>query len=290
MQGLEMLTYDASTARREGADGVARTEEEWAVWAENVSAAYDGPPVLTDVNLAIPPGESVAIVGPNGAGKSTLLKLILGLMPPRTGVIRLFGDTIASQLAQSRIAYVPQEDGIDRNFPISVWDLVMTGRYGFMRAAGGWRRFLPPGWSGAEHAAAVEKALAAVEMLPYARRTIGALSGGQRKRVFVARALAQDPALFVLDEPMAGVDRHSEVLIYDVLRRARDEGRTVIMITHDLAGAEQFADRIVLVNKRIVAQGPPAEVLTAEVLSRGYDSPVFRFVRQTTASPSEVDL
>lgn len=279
MRGLEVPT-EASGARRSdelvGSVEAPVSVTEWAVQVHNISAAYDGPLVLVDVNLTLPPGESVAIIGPNGGGKSTLSKVILGLLRPRTGEVRIFGETIATQRVRSRIAYVPQEDGLDRNFPISVWDVVLTGRYGHMRAAGGWRRFLPPRWSGEEHHEAVEKALDAVEMLPFAKRPIGALSGGQRKRVFVARALAQDPALFVLDEPMAGVDRRSEELIYAVLRKARDEGRTVLMVTHDLPDIEHFADRVVLVQRTIVAEGTPAEVLTEEHLARAYGA---RFVR-----------
>ncbi len=241
-----------------------------AIRATDLAAAYDGPPVLVNVNLELPPGEIIVILGPNGAGKSTFLSLAMGLKRPLAGDILVFGRSVHSQLRENRIAYVPQHEQVDWDYPICVWDVVLGGRYGLMSNASRWRRFVPPRWAGSEHATSVHEALETVDMLSHRDRPIGSLSGGQKKRVFLARALAQDALLYLLDEPLVGVDERSEGLIFDVLGRLRDEGRSVILITHDLGSTRRHADRVVLINRSVIASGPPGEVLTHDGIARTY--------------------
>ncbi len=239
-----------------------QSKSELAVWISNLSAAYRGqPPVLEDINLELPAGKLIVIVGPNGAGKSTLFSLITGIKAPLTGEIKVFGQSLARQRHRNIIAYVPQQEDIDWDYPIPVRDVVLGGRYGYMKQAAGLRRFLPPAWAGEEHHQAVKEALRSVEMLSYSSRPIGSLSGGQKKRVFLARALAQDAQLQLLDEPLVGVDGSSEEMILEVLKECRDRGRTILMVTHDLKGAENFADLMILLNRRVIAAGSPREVM-----------------------------
>ncbi len=242
-----------------------------AVKAENVSATYGGPLVLRRLNLTLPRGELIAVIGPNGAGKSTFFKLLSGVMRPNEGSITVFGEPVRFQRKRSAIAYVPQEEQIDWDFPISVWDVVLAGRFGRMREEGVPRRFLPPGFFTNGHRTAVRDALDAVDMLDLSRRPVGALSGGQKKRVFLARALAQEAQLLLLDEPLAGVDGRSAEVIFDVFARARREGRTLVLVTHDLASAEKYADRIALLNRTVVAEGAPSSVLTMENLAQAFE-------------------
>jgi manganese/iron transport system ATP-binding protein len=232
-----------------------------AVTLDGVDAGYGGVVALEEVDLALPAGELVAVVGPNGAGKSTLLKLLTGTMRPTRGGITLFGASVAAARALSWIAYMPQNEQLDWEFPISVREVVMSGRLGRLRAEGGLARFLPSRFADRAHHEAVERALAAVGLEGLAARSIGALSGGQRKRALLARALAQDARLLLLDEALAGVDRDSEQVVHRVLLEARDQGRTLLLVTHDHAGAARLADRVVLLNRRLLAVGPPASVL-----------------------------
>ncbi len=241
-----------------------------AVSVRGLTAAYDGPAVLQDVSFALEPGELVVILGPNGAGKSTLFKVLTGLKHAVSGTAEVLGKSIRDARAEGCIAYVPQEEHIDWQFPISVWDVVLTGRYGLLRTEGGFRRFLPANWARREDRCAVAQALEAVAMLDFRDRPIGALSGGQKKRVFLARALAQEAAVLLLDEPLAGVDRRSEDLIFAVLQEAKATGRTLIMVTHDLQSAEEHGDRLLLLNHTVIALGSPAEVLSHENLLRMY--------------------
>jgi len=251
-------SYDENGGKTPGADSI----KELSVWTHNLSAAYNGePPVLKDIDLALPRGELTVIVGPNGAGKSTLFNLLMGMMSPLTGEIKIFGESVDSQRCKNKIAFVPQHEDIDWDYPIRVWDVVLGGRYGYMRLSSGFRRFLPPNWAGSEHADAAKEALRAVDMFSFRKRPIGALSGGQKKRVFVARALAQDARLLLMDEPLVGVDKSSEELIMDVLLNNRKKDRTIIMVTHDLNGAREYADRMILLNSTIVDAGAPGEVL-----------------------------
>lgn len=239
-----------------------------AVTARGLYAAYNDAPVLVDVDLVLPAGRLTTVIGPNGAGKSTLFRILVGIMKPLAGEVRVLGRPAEAQRRLSTIAYMPQQEQIDWDFPVSVWDVVLSARFGRIRNEGGWRRFLPPLWAAEDHRRATERALAAVDMLGYRRRPIGALSGGQRKRILLARALAQDAQLLLLDEPLVGVDQASEALIMEVLHQARSEGRTVLMVTHDLASARKHADNVVLLNRSVVGCGPPERMLTEDMVAR----------------------
>jgi manganese/zinc/iron transport system ATP- binding protein len=226
---------------------------------EDLTVSYGQNTALWDIDLDIPPGVMAAIVGPNGSGKSTLLKAALGLVKPVAGHVRFLGLPVAQM--RGRIGYVPQRHEVDWDFPTDALDVVMMGLYGQL----GW--FRRPG--AAERARALA-ALAEVGMQDYAGRQISQLSGGQQQRVFIARALVQDAPILILDEPMAGVDATTERLIIDLLRRLRDRGRTVIVVHHDLTTVSAYFDWLVMINRRIIAQGPVAQVYTPENLRAAY--------------------
>lgn len=234
-------------------------EPQFACHVEDLTVSYREKPVLWDIDLDIPPGVMAAIVGPNGAGKSTLIKAVLGLVKPVAGHVRLFGLPVDK--ARGRIAYVPQRQSVDWDFPATVLDVVMMGLYGRL----GWLR--RPGRS--ERAEAL-RALEQVGMQDYATRPISQLSGGQQQRAFIARALVQEADLLFLDEPMAGVDAVTEAAIVKLLKSQRDAGRTVIVVHHDLQTVARYFDWLVMLNQRIIAQGPVAEVYTEDHLRRAY--------------------
>lgn len=224
-----------------------------------LTVAYHRRPVLWDVDYDAPRGSLVAIVGPNGAGKSTLLKACLGLVPSATGEVEFWGRPYRTQ--RQRVGYVPQRETVDWDFPVSALDVVAMGRYGRI----GWCRPV----SRAHKRAAME-ALDRVSMGEYAGRQISNLSGGQQQRVFLARALAQDAELYFMDEPLAGVDAATERAIIAVLRELRERGRTVIAVHHDLPTVADYFDHVLLLNMRVVAQGPVGEVFTQENLHATY--------------------
>lgn len=230
-----------------------------SVWLSGVRTGYDGRAALEDVDLAVEPGTLLAVVGPNGAGKSTLLKLMAGLQPAWSGRIEVLGDAPGRQSRQ--IAYVPQAELVDWSFPVTVADVVMMGRY---PALGAWRR------PGHPDRAAVAAALAKVGMSGHDQTQIGRLSGGQRRRVFLARAIAADPQIYLLDEPVTGVDATTQEDLMDILEAEARSGKTVIATTHDLACAAQRFQKVAAVNRRIVAHGPSSLVLDADVLARTY--------------------
>ncbi len=234
-----------------------------ALHIEDLTVAYQGAPVLWDIDLDIPPGVMAAVVGPNGAGKSTLLKAVLGLVRPSAGHVYLLGRRPRRML--KRIGYVPQRSAVDWDFPTTVLDVVMMGRYGQL----GWLR--RPGRETRERAHAV---LAQVGMEHLAGRQIGELSGGQQQRVFLARAMIQQPDIYFLDEPMAGVDATTERTVVELLQRERDAGKTVIAVHHDLQTVHDYFDWLALLNVRIIAQGPVAEVYTPENLHKAYGGQV----------------
>ncbi len=226
---------------------------------EGLRVDYGHGPALEDVTLSVPAGVMGAVVGPNGAGKSTLLKTALGLVEPRAGSVRLLGDR--PQRTRHRVGYVPQRGSVDWDFPADALDVVTMGLY---RELGPFRR---PGRRERDAALA---ALAAVGLDHLARRQIGRLSGGQQQRVFLARALVQGPELYLLDEPLAGVDAASEAAIVEVLRGERSRGKTVVAVHHDLATLSDYFDWVALVNVRLRAQGHTATALTDASLAATY--------------------
>jgi manganese/zinc/iron transport system ATP- binding protein len=230
-----------------------------AVDVHDVTVAYHRKPVLWDIDLAIPTGRLVAVVGPNGAGKSTLLKAILGLVPLASGRVEIFGRTLKD--ARGLVGYVPQREAVDWDFPIDALGVVLMGRYGRL----GWLR--RPGHADRQAAAA---ALDQVGMGSFADRQISQLSGGQQQRVFLARALAQDAALYFMDEPFAGVDAATEKAIVALLRDLREKGRTVVAVHHDLQTVPEYFDHVIMLNMRLVAAGPTQETFTRENLQKTY--------------------
>ncbi len=238
-------------------------EPDLAVHVEDLTVAYHAKPVLWDVDLDVPPGVMAAIVGPNGAGKSTLIKAVLGLIRPTAGHVSLFGRPYAEQ--RHRVGYVPQRTSVDWDFPTTVADVVEMGLYGQL----GWLR--RPGR--AERARALA-ALEQVGLSDYRDRQIAQLSGGQQQRTFLARALVQDADVYFLDEPMAGVDATSERAIVEVLRELRDQGKTVVVVHHDLQTVRTTFDWMMFLNVRAIAQGPVEEVYTAGNLRATYGGQV----------------
>jgi ABC-type Mn2+/Zn2+ transport system ATPase subunit len=232
---------------------------ETAISLCGVMAGYDDLLALEDVNLEVPLGALVAVVGPNGGGKSTLLKLIAGILRPWTGTVEVLGAP-AGRHAR-RVAYVPQAELVDWSFPVSVWNVAMMGRYprlGPLRQPGGIDR------------EAVAAALERVGMTGRAHSPIGALSGGQRRRAFLARALAAEADVYLLDEPVTGVDLPTQEAIMELLADEADRGKAVVATTHDLAAATRHFRSIVAVNRCIVASGPAELITDRDVLARTY--------------------
>lgn len=225
-----------------------------------LTVGYGGASAIEDVGVRFAKGAMTAIVGPNGAGKSTLLKAALGLIPAHAGDVRAFGQPVAKALP--RIAYVPQRASVDWDFPARALDVVLMGA---------WRRSGLLGRLGGEHARAMD-CLARVGMQDFARRQIGALSGGQQQRVFLARALMQGADLYLLDEPFAGVDAATESAIITLLHDLRDEGRSVVAVHHDLSTVSGYFDRVFLLNRRAVAEGPVGAVFRRDLVARTYGS------------------
>ena len=236
-----------------------RHEPDLALHVEDLTVSYQGKPVLWDVDLDVPPGVMAAVVGPNGAGKSTLVKAVLGLVPPTAGHVRLFGEPYAR--IRREVGYVPQRSAVDWDFPTTALDVVQMGRYGHL----GW--FRRPGRR--ERALALE-ALERVGIAELAERQISRLSGGQQQRVFLARALVQEAEVYLLDEPMAGVDAPTERAIVALLQDLRDAGRTLIVVHHDLSTVRDYFDWLVILNVRVIAQGPVGRTYTADNLRRAY--------------------
>lgn len=237
-------------------------ETSWAVELENVTVTYGPTVALEDVSLRVARGEFVGVVGPNGSGKSTLLRTVLGLVRPARGRVQVLGLPVRSPGALSRrIGYVPQMAALDGRFPVHVYDVVMMGRYGQI---GLLRR------PTAADRAAVERALQRVGMQHLSQRQIGELSGGQRQRVLVARALAVEPELLLLDEPATGVDPAAKGSLYELLNALHADGLTILMVSHDVGVVSQFVDQVVCINRRLVSHGRPEEALSAETLEGCY--------------------
>ncbi|MBI3242762.1 MAG: metal ABC transporter ATP-binding protein [Chloroflexi bacterium] len=234
--------------------------ETLALHLTDISASYNGKRALDDIHFTIAQGERAAVVGPNGAGKSTLFKVIVGLMPHLTGDVLVHGHSHHAGDCPS-IGYVPQREAVDWNFPVTVMDVVLMGRVkeiGWLRRAGRADR------------EAAHEALAQVGMAELASRHIGDLSGGQQQRAFIARALAQRADVLLLDEPFGGVDVEAQNAIFNILDHLREQGVTVLLSTHDLEMATTRFDRLILLNHRLVADGPAESVLTPERLAAAY--------------------
>ncbi len=226
-----------------------------AIQVQDLLVAYDGKVALSDVDLQLYPGTISALVGPNGGGKSTLFKAIMGFLTPSRGRVLIEGASVQHAQKQNRIAYVPQSEEIDWNFPINVQEVVLMGRYGYMNIL---RR------PSAEDRRIVEDSLERVQMTAFRDRQIGALSGGQRKRVFLARALAQEGTIMLLDEPFTGVDAKTEQAIIDLLLELRRQGGTILVSTHDLASIPRFCDHVVMINGKLIVQGATEQVFTQD--------------------------
>ena len=238
-----------------------------ALIVENLSAGYSGHKhAIEGINFAVEHGERIAIIGPNGAGKSTLFKVLAGLIPHATGEISLHGEDCHT--SHTMIGYVPQYDSTDWDFPVTVQDVVMMGRIRKI----GWFRFpRRRDWL------AVESALQQVGMAEFGKRQIGQLSGGQRRRVFVARALVQETDMLLLDEPFGGVDVAAEHEILETLDRLQEANITVLLSTHDLNLATTQANRLLILNRRVIAYGTANDTLTPDVLSEVYGGRVAFF-------------
>ncbi len=232
-----------------------------ALHIEDLTVSYQSRPVLWDIDLNVPPGVLAAIVGPNGAGKSTLIKTALGLIKPAAGHVYIHGKPYQDQ--RRRVGYVPQRNSVDWDFPTTALDVVTMGLYGKI----GW--FKRPKTSDLSQAL---KALGQVGMDAFAQRQISQLSGGQQQRVFLARALVQDAEVYFMDEPMAGVDATTEMAIINILKVLRSEGKTVIVVHHDLQTVASYFDWMVLLNVRVIAQGHIKDVYTPENLRSAYGS------------------
>lgn len=225
----------------------------------DVTVAYHRKPVLWNVTLDIPPGSLVGLVGPNGAGKSTLLKTVVDMVPRISGQVQIFGQPYRRSLG--RLAYVPQRESVDWDFPATAMDVVLMGTYGRL----GW--FKPVG---ARERQAALSALAQMEIDHLANRQISQLSGGQQQRTFLARALVQHADLYLMDEPFAAVDASTEKAIVQLMRQLQSQGKTIIVVHHDLHTVPEYFDFLVLLNLRLVAAGPMADVFTKDNLQKTY--------------------
>jgi len=227
-----------------------------------VTATYpSGVTAVLDASFALGPGTICALVGVNGSGKSTIFKTLMGLIKPAKGTVSICGLAVRDALKRGLVAYVPQSEEVDWSFPVLVEDVVMMGRYGHMNLLR-----IPS----AVDRKAVDEALARVAMTEFRHRQIGELSGGQKKRVFLARALAQGSEVILLDEPFTGVDVKTEEAIIDLMRQLKREGRLMLVSTHNLGSVPDFCDQVILINRTIIAAGPTATTFTEENLSKAF--------------------
>ncbi|SFJ24105.1 manganese/iron ABC transporter ATP-binding protein [Celeribacter neptunius] len=238
--------------------------------ASGITVTYrNGHTALRNASFAIPCGTIAALVGVNGAGKSTLFKALMGFVPVASGQIEILGEPVRAMMKKQAVAYVPQAEEVDWSFPVLVEDVVMMGRYGHM---GFLRR------PRAADNAAVTSALERVNMTEFRQRQIGELSGGQKKRVFLARALAQDAQVILLDEPFTGVDVKTEEQIIALLRDLRAEGRVMLVATHNLGSVPEFCDQVVLVKGTVLAYGPTEKVFTPDLLREAFGGVLRHFL------------
>lgn len=225
----------------------------------HLTVNYGKTPVLWDVSLSVPSGKIVGIIGPNGAGKSTFIKTALGLLQPISGKVEFFGKPLSE--VRQRVAYVPQRESVDWDFPVTVQDLVLMGRYGRL---GLFR------WPRSADRAAAMRVLDQVGMASYADRQISQLSGGQQQRAFIARALLQEADIYFMDEPFAGIDQATEKVIMSLLHLLKEKGKTVFVVHHDLNSIESYFDWAIILNMRLVAYGDVKEVFTKENIDVAY--------------------
>lgn len=238
--------------------------EKQAIKIKNMTVAYEAEPVLWNLDVSFSKGKLTAILGPNGAGKSSLLNSVLGLIKPVSGNIQFLqndGDWGTFEDVQQNVAYVPQRSSVDWDFPTDVLDVVVMGRYAHL----GWLKRPRK----KDYTIAKEK-LEQVGMLSYQSRQISQLSGGQRQRVFLARALAQEADVYLLDEPLAGVDIKTEKIIIDLLQELIKEDKTVVVVHHDLQTVEEYFDEVVFLNHEIIAYGKTATTFTEENIEKTY--------------------
>ncbi len=248
-----------SLVTKDGLSPASLTQTALPLEITGLTVSYGQKPAVFSVDMSVAQGTMTAIIGPNGAGKSTLLKAALGVLKPLSGQVRIFGLPLSQ--AQDRVAYVPQRASVDWDFPTRVIDVVLMGLYPRVGLLG---RI-----TGA-HRLEATACLRRVGMEDFATRQIGQLSGGQQQRVFLARALAQNADLYVLDEPFAGVDAATEKAIIDVLKSLRDAGKTVVAVHHDLTTVREYFDRAFLINTTKIAEGDVDDVFTAENLQQAY--------------------
>ena len=225
----------------------------------DLTVSYQQKPVLYGVDLEVEEGSLVGIIGPNGAGKSTLIKTIMNMITPNGGYVKIFGGN--QKRGIKRIGYIPQRESVDWDFPVTVMDVVLMGRYAHAR----WFRRI-----GKADRQVAQACLEQVDMAAFANRQIGNLSGGQQQRVFLARALAQESDLYFMDEPFAGVDAATEAAIVTILQELKDQGKTLLVVHHDLPTAKTYFDSLLLLNMRVVAFGPTEEVFNYDLLQSTY--------------------
>ena len=249
-----------------------------AIEVRHLTVSYGPIPALLDISVQIPEGKLIGIIGPNGSGKSTLIKSMLGFVKPDVGSVEVFGQDVAS--VKGRIAYVPQRGTVDWDFPVTVREVAAMGRYGKRR----WWQDLTK-----EDYRLAGEALEKVRMSEFANRQIGQLSGGQQQRVFMARALAQNADILLLDEPFAGVDAATESAILDVLQDTKASGKTVVVVHHDLATAAEYFDLLLLLKQRLFGFGPPSQVLDPKLLTDVYEGNMKVFAELAQGSDSNTD-
>ncbi|MBE9079571.1 metal ABC transporter ATP-binding protein [Romeria aff. gracilis LEGE 07310] len=251
------------------------------ITVDDLSVTYSNARLaLYNANCTVEAGTITGLVGPNGSGKSTLFKSIMGFLQPSQGQIRVGGFPVQKAQKRQLMAYVPQADEVDWNFPINVFDVVMMGRYGYMNLLR-----IPS----AKDRRLVMESLERVNMSDFRHRQIGELSGGQKKRAFLARALAQEGKVILLDEPFTGVDVKTEKRMIDLLMQLRQEGHTILVSTHDLASISTFCDRTILLNQTILASGTTAETFTEENLAMTFGGlPVSSLRQKSRQSEAEV--
>ncbi len=230
-----------------------------ALELHDLTVSYAKKPVLYGVDVQVPQGALVGIIGPNGAGKSTMIRAIMGLTPASSGWVQIFGESFEKN--RHRVGYVPQREQVDWDFPVNVMDVVLMGRYGRR----GWLRRVTK-----EDQKIAEESLDKVGMLPFRNRQIANLSGGQQQRVFLARALAQQSDLYLMDEPFAGVDATTERAIVTLLQELQSQGKTILVVHHDLTTAKEYFDHLLLLNMRLVTFGKTEDVFTVEQLQKTY--------------------